>query len=213
MKIKHFGNCLLIFTLAFLFLVPSFYPVNAQDAGSCQCPARQTLQSGITTRDLCVSDLACGEIIAGQGSWNNGSCVCNVGFLARTDIGVGEGRCVDFGCIRIGPGAWVAQAPAGAADGAETPPPVQQLTNPLGAGADIPEIIARVIKAVLGIVGSIGLLMFIYGGFLWMTAGGNEERVKKGREVLVWATLGLLVIFSAYAILNFVIGALTRSAG
>lgn len=93
------------------------------------------------------------------------------------------------------------------------PPAVQQLENPLGAGADIPEIIARVIKAVLGLVGSIGLLMFIYGGFLWLTAGGSEQRVKNGREVLVWATLGLLVIFSAYAILNFVLGALTRSTG
>lgn len=87
----------------------------------------------------------------------------------------------------------------------------QGLPNPLGT-TDVRDIIANVIRAALGLVGSIALLMFIYGGFLWMTSGGNDEKVKKGKDTLVWATLGMVLIFAAYAILNFVIGALTRSA-
>ncbi|MBI2002992.1 hypothetical protein HYT45_04065 [Candidatus Uhrbacteria bacterium] len=87
-----------------------------------------------------------------------------------------------------------------------------ELPNPLGT-SDIRIIIANIIRAALGIVGSIALLMFIYGGFLWLTSGGNDEKVKKGKDTLVWATLGIATIFAAYAILNFVIGALTRSAG
>ncbi len=40
-----------------------------------------------------------------------------------------------------------------------------------------------------------------------MTAGGASDKVKKGRDILVWATLGLALIFSSYAILNFIFDA------
>jgi hypothetical protein len=84
---------------------------------------------------------------------------------------------------------------------------VNQLCNPLGS-KDIPTLIGGAIKTILGIVGSIALALFIYGGFVWMTAGGNPGRVKTGRDIFLWATLGLVIIFSAYAILTFVFNAL-----
>ena len=83
------------------------------------------------------------------------------------------------------------------------------LPNPLGENLTVQQVIGNVINAVLGIVGSIALLMFVIGGFWWMTAGGNEERVKKGRQTLEWATFGLVVIFSAYAILRFIFEAIS----
>jgi hypothetical protein len=78
---------------------------------------------------------------------------------------------------------------------------------PLGT-TDINELIGFIIRAITGIVGSIALLMFVAGGFVWMTAAGNEERVKLGKNILIWSTLGLVVIFSAYAITRYVITAL-----
>ncbi|HNX11270.1 MAG TPA: pilin [bacterium] len=77
------------------------------------------------------------------------------------------------------------------------------MTNPLG-GATIPVFIGRVINAVLGVIGTLALVMFIYGGFLWMMAGGNEQQVSKGKQILLWSTLGLVIIFSSYAIVRFV---------
>ena len=65
-------------------------------------------------------------------------------------------------------------------------------------------LIGKIINAVLGIVGSIALVMVIYGGFIWMTAAGNQEKVTKGRDVLVWAAVGLFIIFSSYALVKFV---------
>jgi len=47
--------------------------------------------------------------------------------------------------------------------------------------------------------------MFVYGGLLWMTSGGSNEQVKKGRDILIWATVGLVIIFSAYGLVRFVI--------
>jgi hypothetical protein len=78
------------------------------------------------------------------------------------------------------------------------------LPNPL-TGVGSPQIlIGKVIVAALGVVGSLALLMFIYGGFIWMTAAGNQEMVTRGRNVLIWATIGLIIIFSSYAIVKFV---------
>jgi len=77
------------------------------------------------------------------------------------------------------------------------------LDNPLGI--DSPqEFIGRIIRAILGIVGSLALVMFIYGGFNIMTAAGTAEKVEKGKQILVWATIGLIVIFTSYALVKFV---------
>ena len=80
------------------------------------------------------------------------------------------------------------------------------LTNPLGdPSPDIPTLIGKIINAALGIVGSIALVMFIYGGFTWMTAAGNAEQITKGKNIIVWAAIGLVVIFASYSLVNFVI--------
>ncbi|MFH1661950.1 MAG: pilin [Candidatus Falkowbacteria bacterium] len=91
------------------------------------------------------------------------------------------------------------------ADSKKCPTGQTCLDNPLGKDNPNPQqLIGKIIKAVLGIVGSLSLVMFIYGGFIWMTSSGNAESVTKGKNTLIWATLGLVVIFSAYAILRFV---------
>ncbi len=66
------------------------------------------------------------------------------------------------------------------------------------------ELIGKIINAILGIVGSLALVMFVYGGFMWMLSAGNKERVQRGKDILIWATVGLVVIFSAYALVRFV---------
>ncbi|MEK9152813.1 MAG: pilin [Patescibacteria group bacterium] len=83
------------------------------------------------------------------------------------------------------------------------------IPTPLGS-VNIQEAIGHVIINVLGMVGSIALVMFIYGGFLYMTAQGNEEQVTKGKKTLVWASLGLVVVFGAYAMVNFVVSTLSK---
>lgn len=83
------------------------------------------------------------------------------------------------------------------------------LSNPLKAQS-IPQLIGIIINAVLGIVGSIALLMFIYGGFMWLTSGGNDTKIKEGRKTLIWSILGLALIFASYAILKFVFAAFAK---
>lgn len=82
------------------------------------------------------------------------------------------------------------------------------LTNPLGSqGNDIPTLVSRVIKSVLGITGAAALVMFLYGGVLWMTAMGEEKRIKQGWDTMTWAALGMAAIFMSYAIVKFILNA------
>lgn len=78
------------------------------------------------------------------------------------------------------------------------------IDNPLKVN-DVPTLIGNVINYVLGIVGSLALVMFIYGGIVWMTAAGNEKSIDKGKNILMWAALGLAVIFLSYALTRFVL--------
>lgn len=79
------------------------------------------------------------------------------------------------------------------------------LPNPLPNIDSIPKLIGRIINGIMGIIGAICLVMFIIGGTTWLTAMGNDKTVAKGKAILVWAVVGMVVIFSAYVVVNFVI--------
>ena len=76
------------------------------------------------------------------------------------------------------------------------------------AGGDIRLIIARVIRAVLSLLGIIALSIMLYAGFLIMTSGGNEEKVAKGKKTMINAVIGLFIILASWAIVQFIINAL-----
>ncbi len=106
---------------------------------------------------------------------------------------------VNITLAQPGGGGDTTDAPGGGADTSPT-----TLTNPLEENS--PEIvIANVINTVFGIVGSLALLMFIYGGLTWMTSAGNKESVDKGKNIIKWAAIGLVIIFSSYALVRFLI--------
>jgi hypothetical protein len=83
----------------------------------------------------------------------------------------------------------------------------QKLPNPLGI-TDVNALIARVINFVLSLVGSVSLLMFVYGGLTWMTSAGSSEKIKKGRDIIVWSVIGLAIVFSSYILVKFVVTSL-----
>jgi hypothetical protein len=78
------------------------------------------------------------------------------------------------------------------------------LQNPIGED-DPRKILGNILKTVLGLVGSLALVVFVYGGLTWMTSAGNSDRVKSGRDTLIWAGIGLIVIFASYTIVAFIL--------
>ena len=68
---------------------------------------------------------------------------------------------------------------------------------------DIILIAGNVATWILGIIGSLALLMFIYGGFVFIFSGGSQEKVTQGKQILINAVIGLVIVFSSYLIIQF----------
>jgi len=86
---------------------------------------------------------------------------------------------------------------------------VDIIQEPLGlSNTDIRVIIARIVRAAFGLVGIILVVLNLYAGFLWMTAGGNEDQIAKAKAILKNAVIGLAICLSAFAIVSFVINTL-----
>ncbi|MFZ5363896.1 MAG: pilin [Patescibacteria group bacterium] len=64
-------------------------------------------------------------------------------------------------------------------------------------------------KMILGIVGSLTLLFFIYGGITFMLAGGKSESIDKGKKIITNAVIGVAIVLGAWIIVNFAIAAMT----
>ena len=67
----------------------------------------------------------------------------------------------------------------------------------------------KIISGALYAVGIVGVIAIIYGGYLYMTSGANEEQRKRGRSVLTWAVLGLVVVILATLLVNVVVNLFT----
>jgi uncharacterized iron-regulated membrane protein len=71
--------------------------------------------------------------------------------------------------------------------------------------ADILSLVGLLVKALLGLLGVVFLILIIYAGIMWMTAAGNEDRVKKAQSILRNAIIGIIITVAAYAISYFVL--------
>lgn len=90
------------------------------------------------------------------------------------------------------------------------------LLEQVGEQADVPKaelttVIASFIKMALGFVGIILIILILFAGFKWMTAGGDGGEVTKAKDMLKNAIIGLVIIVLAYSIANFVTKKLTES--
>ena len=92
--------------------------------------------------------------------------------------------------------------------------------NPVGnkvvgklGNQDLRETAANLINVLLGILGLIAVVIVLAGGFKWMTAGGNDEKVTEARKMIFSGIIGLAIIMSAWAISLFVINQLSSATG
>lgn len=73
---------------------------------------------------------------------------------------------------------------------------------------EVLQVAVNITYLILGISGSIALLMFFWGGLQWVTSQGDSKRVEAGKDTIKHATIGLVIIFGAYAFINFIIATL-----
>jgi len=75
-----------------------------------------------------------------------------------------------------------------------------------GADATDPRlVIARIVRTGLTFIGVIAVIIIIWGGFTWMTAGGNDDKVGDAKKIITAGVIGLLIILSAWALATWAI--------
>ncbi len=75
--------------------------------------------------------------------------------------------------------------------------------------ADLPTIVANIIRVVLYIVGILSVVFIIYGGVKYGTSAGDSAKVKSAKDTILYAVIGLIVAILAYAIVSFVTKSIT----
>lgn len=78
---------------------------------------------------------------------------------------------------------------------------------------DIRVTVAEIIRVAMGLLGIVAVVIILIGGFTWMTAGGNEEKVGEAKKWIFAGIIGLAIILSAYALATFVINSLITATG
>ena len=77
-----------------------------------------------------------------------------------------------------------------------------------GASTELFPAIQGILTAVFSIIGIVSVIMIILGGISYATSQGDPGKVKKGKDTILYGIIGLIVALLAFAIVNFVLGAM-----
>ncbi len=70
---------------------------------------------------------------------------------------------------------------------------------------DFVQLAVNISQWILGIVGSLALVMFIYGGLMFLISAGSSDKIAEARKIIVAAAIGLIIVFASYLIIKFVL--------
>ncbi|MFH1187261.1 MAG: hypothetical protein V1688_00175 [bacterium] len=80
-----------------------------------------------------------------------------------------------------------------------------------GVNITVAQMTGQIIGVVLSLLGIIFLILIIYGGFIWMTARGDDQKVTSAKDIIINAAIGAIIVFSAYAISSYIIEILSKA--
>lgn len=91
---------------------------------------------------------------------------------------------------------------------------VNEVNNTIALSQGDPRvIIGRIIQIILSFLGVIALILIIFAGFLWMTSGGEEEKVNRAKKILSSSVIGLVIILSSWSLATFLLNRLADATG
>ena len=73
---------------------------------------------------------------------------------------------------------------------------------------DFVELFVNGANILVGLSGAFAILMFIYGGLVFITAYGNETRIKWGKDILIATVVGIFIVMLAWTLVNVIIEAM-----
>ncbi len=72
------------------------------------------------------------------------------------------------------------------------------------AVSDLVTLAINIAQLILGLVGSLALIMFVYGGVMFLISAGSSDKIAKAKRTLIAAIIGLIIVFSSWLIIKFV---------
>ncbi len=81
-----------------------------------------------------------------------------------------------------------------------------------GNSAGLATFIGNIVATLLGFLGVVFVILVIWAGFQWMTAGGDTGKVGKSKTLLINAVIGLVIILASYGLTYFVIDVIGSAA-
>lgn len=75
----------------------------------------------------------------------------------------------------------------------------------LTSSTDLKQYVIKVVNFALGFLGLIAVLIVIYGGVLYVTAAGEDEKVGKAKKAIGYAAIGLLIVMGSFAFVNTIV--------
>ncbi|MDO8511667.1 MAG: hypothetical protein Q7S57_00165 [bacterium] len=88
----------------------------------------------------------------------------------------------------------------------------QGLSKPPSVGlpeVELPALLLQLVNYALGLVGVLALGFIVYGGFLYITAHGDDKQVTSAKGIIINAIIGIIVIGLAAALVNFIVKSMT----
>lgn len=92
----------------------------------------------------------------------------------------------------------------------DSPDEIAQAT---GGETSAKNLVKTIVDYFLMFLGFIATLMIIYGGILYVTSAGNEENAKKGKTIILYAAVGIVIILLSFAIVNTILSATETTTG
>ena len=78
-----------------------------------------------------------------------------------------------------------------------------------GGGGSIRALVLNIVSFALGFLGLIAVIMIIYGGITYVTAGGAQEKIESAKKIIMYAIVGIIIVLISFALVNTVIGGAT----
>ncbi len=79
------------------------------------------------------------------------------------------------------------------------------------SNSDPRETAGKIIQLALGFLGLIAVVIVLFGGFKWMTAAGNEDKVEEAKKVLGAGVIGLFIVLAAWGLSSWVINIIAEN--
>ena len=101
-------------------------------------------------------------------------------------------------------------AAAGVQDGINAANPGAGVPTTLFGGSD--SIFTTVVNVLLFVIGAVSVIMLIVGGIRYTVSGGDSGAVTSAKNTIMYAIIGLVIAFLAFAIVNWVINDALKTA-